>query len=78
MLAPRAKSRLARKLATPVEFATPERLWKPRQQHRRRPLPVGAAATTQPFGLRPPAAMRWKSRECSRRARNPASPAMQS
>jgi len=29
MLARRAKSSLARKLATPVEFATPERLWKP-------------------------------------------------
>jgi len=29
MLARRARSSLALKLATPVEFATPERLWKP-------------------------------------------------
>jgi len=41
----------------PSNSPRPSGSGSPRQQHRRRPLLVGAAATTQPFGLRPPAAM---------------------
>src|SRR5688572_26626240 len=69
-----ANPRVAREFGTHAAFrmgtcmARPERPWKPRRHHRRRPL-LAARSAAQPLVARPPAAMGCKGRESSRGAR---------